>query len=121
MATSAVQHVYAGLAETVEDQFRSAMTETKRQIHSDMAIPPGEILAEELQALGMTQKECASRMGRPAQVINEIIKAKKAITAETALQLELVVGGSADYWLGLEATYRLPLARNAMKAPARHR
>ncbi|MCH8065776.1 MAG: HigA family addiction module antidote protein [Chloroflexi bacterium] len=92
------------------------VTKTKRAVYSDMAIPPGEILAEELQALGMTQKECARRMSRPAQVINEIINAKKAITAETALQLELVVGGSADYWLGLEATYRLTLARNAMKA-----
>ena len=95
------------------------VTRTKGAVYSDMAIPPGEILAEELQAQGMTQKECARRMGRPAQVINEIIKAKKAITAETALQLEVVVGGSADYWLGLETTYRLTLARNAMKAPAR--
>ena len=92
------------------------MTKTQTRISSDMAVPPGEILAEELQALGMTQKECARRMGRPAQVINEIIRAKKAITAETALQLETVVGGSADYWLGLETTYRLTLARNAIKA-----
>ena len=92
------------------------MTKTQPRISSDMAVPPGEILAEELQALGMTQKECARRMGRPAQVINEIIRAKKAITAETALQLETVVGGSADYWLGLETTYRLTLARNAIKA-----
>ena len=92
------------------------VTKTKGTVYSDMAIPPGEVLAEELQALDMTQKECARRMGRPAQVINEIIRAKKAITAETALQLETVVGGSADYWLGLETTYRLTLARNAMKA-----
>ena len=55
------------------------MTKAPRAF-SDLPIPPGEVLAEELDARGMTQKELATRLGRPAQVVNEIIKAKKAIT-----------------------------------------
>ena len=89
------------------------VTEAKSRVYSDMAIPPGEILAEELEARDMTQRQLAEEMGRPTQVINEIIKGKKAITPETALQLEDAIGPSAEFWMGLQATYGLTLARAA--------
>ncbi len=87
------------------------MTKAPR-VWSDLPIPPGEVLAEELDARGMTQKELATRLGRPAEAINEIIKAKKAITPETAIGLEQVLGIDARFWTHLEADYRLTLARN---------
>lgn len=89
------------------------VTEAKSRVYSDMAIPPGEILAEELEARSMTQRYLAEEMGRPAQVINEIIKGKKAITPATALQLEDALGPSAEFWMGLQTTYGLTLARAA--------
>ena len=89
------------------------VTEAKSRTYSDMAIPPGEILAEELEARSMTQRQLAEEMGRPAQVINEIIKGKKAITPATALQLEDALGPSAEFWMGLQTTYGLTLARTA--------
>ena len=85
--------------------------EAKSRIYSDMAVPPGEILAEELEARNMTQRQLAEEMGRPAQVINEIIKGKKAITPATALQLEDALGPAAEFWMGLQTTYELTLAR----------
>ena len=60
----------------------------------------------------MTQKELASALGRPVQVVNEIINARKAVTEETALGLERVLGIAAHVWTGLESTYRMTLARN---------
>ena len=87
------------------------MTTSRTRAYSDLPIPPGEILAEELEARGMTQKELAARLGRPAQAINEIIKAKKAITPETAIGLERVLGIDAQFWTNLESNYRLTLAR----------
>lgn len=75
-----------------------------------VAIPPGAHLAEELEARGMTQSELARRMGRPVQPINEIVRGVKQITAETALQLEDVLGVDAAYWMRLEAQYRLTKA-----------
>lgn len=84
---------------------------TEQRHHSDMAIPPGEYLAEAIEDLGMSQAELARRMGRPPQTINEIIQGHKSITSDTALQLERVTGVSADIWLGLEDDYRLALAR----------
>ncbi len=79
---------------------------------SDLPIPPGEILLEELEARNMTQKELAVRLGRPSQVINEIIKGKKAITSDTAVGLESVLGIEAQYWANLERDYQMVLARN---------
>ncbi len=81
---------------------------------SDATIPPGEILAEELAARGMTQKELAQRMGRPAQSINEVVRGKRALTAETALDLERVLGIEAVLWVRLEGDYRLALARRRL-------
>jgi len=77
----------------------------------DVAIPPGETLAEELEARKMTQTELARQMGRPIQAVNEIVRGKKEITARTALQLEDVLGTPAHVWLGLESDYRLTKAR----------
>jgi plasmid maintenance system antidote protein VapI len=59
----------------------------------------------------MTQNELAARMGRPNQAICDIINGRKAITAETALQLERVLGVPASFWNNREAQYRDTLAR----------
>jgi len=81
---------------------------TKTDAYPDIAIPPGEYLSEEIEARGIFQKELARRMGRPLNAINEIINGKKAITAETALQLEEVMPEiPARFWLNLETDYQL--------------
>ncbi len=73
--------------------------------------PPGDTLLEALEARGMTQAELALRTGRPMKTINEIIKGKAAITPDTALQLEQVLGISAGFWINREQQYRESLAR----------
>jgi HTH-type transcriptional regulator/antitoxin HigA len=84
---------------------------TKTDAYPDVAILPGEYLAEEIQARGISQKELARRMGRPVNAINEIINGKKAITAETALQFEGVMPEiQARFWLNLETDYQLTKA-----------
>jgi HTH-type transcriptional regulator / antitoxin HigA len=77
----------------------------------DYVSPPGDLLAEELEARGMTQKALAESMGRSPKVINEIVRGKKSITADTALQLEQALGIPAHIWLRLEAAHQLSLAR----------
>ena len=71
-----------------------------------LAIPPGFTIREMLEDLGMSQKDLAIRMGRPPQAINEILQGKKTITAETAAQLEVVLGMTQKYWLNREANYQ---------------
>ncbi len=84
---------------------------TKTDAYPDVAIPPGEYLSEEIEARNFTQRELAKRMGRPVNAINEIINGKKAITADTALQLEAVMPEiPARFWLNLETDYQLTQA-----------
>lgn len=85
---------------------------------TDIVFPPGQLLEEELAARGMSQKELAERMGRPPQAINEIVRGKKALTAETALQLEHALGIPAYLWIRLEGEYRLALARRQLTGTA---
>jgi addiction module HigA family antidote len=77
----------------------------------DYAFPPGETLRETLEALGLTQKELATRMGRPLKTINQIIKGTAQIMPETALQLEKVTGVPSSFWNNAESNYRERLAR----------
>lgn len=79
----------------------------------DYAIPPGMTLKEVLVARGMSQKELAERTERPHKTINEIVNGKEAITPETALQFERVLGVKAPFWNNLEQNYRIALARIA--------
>ena len=79
--------------------------------HSNLAIPPGEFLEEVIEDLGMSKDELARRMERPPSKLSPIFKGDKAITPDTALRLEKVVGVPAHIWTGLEAKYRLTLAR----------
>ena len=67
------------------------------------AFPPGKLIREELRTRGWTQQELADRMDRPVQTISMIVNGRKAITAETALQLQEAFGASASMWMGLEA------------------
>ncbi len=77
----------------------------------DAVSPPGETLEELLDERGMTQAELAERTGRPKKTINEIIQGKAALTPETAIQLERVLGVPANFWLTREQHYREFLAR----------
>jgi len=73
---------------------------------------PGETLEEVLESRGMSQAELAERTGRPKKTINEIVRGKTAITPETALQFERVLGIPAVFWMAREQNFREALARS---------
>ena len=88
------------------------MAEAKRNaFRPNYAIPPGETLRETIETMGMTQSELAKRTGRPKKTINEIIKGKAAITPDTAIHLERVLGVPSSFWNNLERNYQETLAR----------
>lgn len=84
----------------------------------DYAAHPGELLAEELEERGMSQRALAQNIGRPVQAINEICRGKKRITAGTALALQDALGVPAHVWLGLQMQYDLVQANNARRGRA---
>lgn len=85
----------------------------QNQYFPDFVSPPGETLQETLETVGMSQAELAERTGRPKKTINEIIKGKAAISPDTALQFERVLGISATFWNNRERQYREAMAKLA--------
>jgi addiction module HigA family antidote len=74
-------------------------------------VHPGEILLEEFLAPeGITQSAFAEKIGWTRARLNELIKGKRGITAEAALDLAEVLGTSAMLWMNLQATYDLDKA-----------
>ena len=87
------------------------MAISSHHVWSDFAVSPGSVLKEEIEHRGITQEELAALMGQPPRVIDEIICGREAITPTTASEIQNVLGISAQFWLNLETTYRMTLAR----------
>ena len=62
-------------------------------------IHPGETLREDLDALGMSAAELARRIEVPVNRITQILNDQRAVTGDTALQLERFFGTSGEFWL----------------------
>jgi HTH-type transcriptional regulator/antitoxin HigA len=79
-----------------------------------MRVPsPGRIIRRELEARGWSQNDLAEIMGRPPQVISQIVRGRKQITPETALQLAAAFGTSEEFWINLETKYQLHKRRGS--------
>jgi addiction module HigA family antidote len=80
--------------------------QTANRYLPDYLVTPGEVLEDYLKGLGMTQAELAGRTGLAKKTINEIIKGKSPISAETALKFERALGRPAHFWNNLERGYQ---------------
>jgi addiction module HigA family antidote len=72
------------------------------------------LLAEFLQPLGITQFALAGHIGVPVQRVNEIIRARRGVSPETAWLLGQALGTTPEFWVNLQAAHDL-----ATKRPAR--
>jgi len=78
-------------------------------------VHPGEILLEEfLKPMGISQNKLAVDIGVPPRRINEIVREKRRITADTALRLGRYFGISAQFWLGLQMDYDLDMEEDRL-------
>lgn len=74
-------------------------------------IHPGEILREEFMVpLGLSAHALAMALRVPAPRINDIVRERRAVTADTALRLARYFGTSAEFWLGLQSDYDMKIA-----------
>lgn len=74
-------------------------------------IHPGEILADELEEIGLSAKRLADVLEVPPNRLYQILAGRRNITADTALRLAQYLGTSADLWMNLQSAYELDLAR----------
>lgn len=91
------------LSTTIEED--AEMTDYAGPIH------PGEILAEDfLKPMGLSGNALAIAIGVPPQRVNEIVKCRRAVTADTALRLGRYFGTTARWWTNMQASYDLRVA-----------
>jgi addiction module HigA family antidote len=71
-------------------------------------IHPGEILMSEfMEPLGLTAYRLAKDLDVPAPRVGDIVRCKRAISADTALRLGVYFGLPAQFWLNLQNEYDL--------------
>lgn len=73
-------------------------------------IHPGEILADELQEIGMSAAGLARILHVPTNRLTQIMNGKRALTADTAIRLGRWFGTGAELWMNLQKSYELRLA-----------
>ena len=77
---------------------------------------PGDTLADELSARGLTANALALKLRVPANRISDIVRGRRALTAETALRLGRYFGTGAKFWVDLQAGYDLAVAERDLGA-----
>ena len=74
-------------------------------------IHPGEILADELEEIGLSAKRLAEVIEAPPNRLYQILAGKRSVTADTALRLGRYFGTTPDFWMNLQTAYELDSAR----------
>lgn len=97
--------------------------EMKRIYTPDELVPfapihPGEMLKDELQARGISQKKFAGIIGMPYTAFNEITNGHRPITTDTALKIEAATGISAYIWVNMQADYNMQTAKKDTRLSA---
>jgi addiction module HigA family antidote len=81
-----------------------------RPVNKLPPIHPGELLREDMDALGLSARAFADAIAVPHNRIAAILRGERSITADTALRLAVYFGTSADVWMNLQMTYDLKKA-----------
>ena len=88
----------------------------QKVLRTRTASHPGQILLREfLVSTGLSQAALARDLGIPLNRVNEIIKGKRGITAETALLFSAYFRNSAEFWMNLQVAHDLSKARSSIK------
>jgi len=82
-------------------------------------VHPGEVLAEEIAARGLTAHALGLKLRAPANRITEIVSGKRGVSPDTALRLARALGPGAAFWLNLQTQYDLAMAEKRLGAKIR--
>ena len=83
---------------------------------------PGEVLLEEVvKPLGMSVNQLALALGIGATRLNEVVRGRRGITADTALRLARYLGSEPQFWMNLQMQYELDLTASAKLAEIERR
>ena len=90
-----------------------------KEVTTGKRIPPahpGEILREDfLEPMGISVYALANAIKVPRSRVNDIVRGRRAITADTALRLARYFGTTPEFWINLQAHYDLEVARGSSR------
>ena len=78
-------------------------------------VHPGEILLDDINELGLSQNELARRIRVTPSKINEIVRGRRGITADTSRRLGKLFNQSEEFWLNLQKHYELEVEREKIE------
>lgn len=93
-------------------------TYAPHELQPSTPIHPGEILKDELEARGMSQRKFAAVIDVSYSVLNEVVNGKRPITTEYALKIEAATGIPAYIWVNMQSAYNMQTARHNSKLTA---
>lgn len=73
---------------------------------------PGEMIKDEIEYRGLSQRKLAAQMGISPTLLNEILNGKRAVSTQYALLFEAALGIDADIWLRLQADYDMQIIKS---------
>lgn len=73
---------------------------------------PGEIIKDEIEYRGISQRKLAAQMGISHTLLNEILNAKRAVSVQYALLFEAALGIDAGIWIRMQARYDMQMAKS---------
>jgi antitoxin HigA-1 len=85
-----------------------------RAIDNLPPVHPGEFLADELAAIGLSARKFASHIGVPPNAVTAIVNGDRRVTAEMAMRLGKAFGTGERYWMNLQSLYDAKVAREKM-------
>ena len=74
---------------------------------------PGSVLREELECRGISQKKFSQQTGIPYTALNEVLNEKRPISTEYALLIEAALGITSEFWLRMQTSYNLIMAKRS--------
>ena len=83
-----------------------------KEIQTDVALHPGEVLQDELEAREFKKTAFAALLGVKPGHLSELLYGKRHISASTALKLEKLLDIPAEYWMRVQMHYDLFVERN---------
>jgi addiction module HigA family antidote len=94
-----------------QSRWKLSTTVDVRESNFLCVVHPGEILGEELEELGISARALARQIGVPPNRVTQIVRGERGVSGDTALRLGHWFGMSAEFWMNLQKTYELNLAR----------
>ena len=82
-------------------------------------VHPGELIKEEIESRGISQKKMSEIIGISYTMLNEILNGKRNITAETAILFEAALNVNAEMLVNMQSSYSLQIAKKSDKLSTR--